>query len=50
MKTSELQTDLAVIGNGLSGMVAAIFAANRDIRAIRVGGASEINFASGLIF
>jgi len=49
MKTSELHTDLAVIGNGFCGMAAALFAANRGIRTIRVGGVSEINFASGLI-
>ncbi len=49
MKTSELHADLVVIGNGLSGMAAALFAANRGIRTIRVGGVAEIIFASGLI-
>jgi glycerol-3-phosphate dehydrogenase subunit B len=49
MKTSELQADLAVIGNGFCGMAAALFAANRGLRTIRVGGVSEIAFASGLI-
>jgi len=49
MKPSELYADLAVIGNGFAGMAAALFAANRGIRTIRVGGVSEISFASGLI-
>jgi glycerol-3-phosphate dehydrogenase subunit B len=49
MKTSEFHADLAVIGNGLSGMAAALFAANRGIRTICAGGVSEVIFASGLI-
>jgi len=49
MKTSELNADLAVIGNGFCGMAAALFAANRGLRTIRVGSVSEIAFASGLI-
>jgi glycerol-3-phosphate dehydrogenase subunit B len=49
MRKSEFHADLAVIGNGIAGMAAALFAANRGIHTFRVGGASEIIFASGLI-
>jgi len=49
MHTSELIADLAVIGNGFAGMGASLFAANRGIDTIHVGGASELIFASGLI-
>jgi len=49
MHTSKIHTDLAVIGSGLAGIGASLFAANRGIHTIHVGGSSELIFASGLI-
>jgi glycerol-3-phosphate dehydrogenase subunit B len=45
----EISCDLAVIGAGMAGMAAALFAANRGIDTVQVGIASEIIFASGLL-
>lgn len=41
--------ELIVIGSGMAGMAAALFAANRGIDVLQVGLTGEINFASGLI-
>jgi glycerol-3-phosphate dehydrogenase subunit B len=41
--------ELAVIGAGMAGMAASLFAANRGINTVQVGIASEIIFASGLL-
>lgn len=40
---------VAVIGAGMAGMAAAIFAANRGLSAVCVGKASEISFSSGCL-
>ncbi len=44
-----IHTQLAVIGSGMAGMAAAIFARNRGITTVQVGRASEIGFASGCL-
>ena len=41
--------DVCVIGTGLAGMAATLFAANRDLSTIQVGHTGEIIFASGLL-
>ncbi len=40
---------LAVIGSGMAGISAAIFASNRGIRTLQVGMSSEIGFSSGCL-
>lgn len=40
--------DVAVVGAGLAGMSAAVFAANRGLRVVQVGNAGALLFASGL--
>ena len=47
MKTVE--TQIMVIGSGMAGMAAALFAARRKIDTVQVGVTAEINFASGLL-
>ena len=49
MPLDEIKCDLMVIGTGLAGMAASLFAANRNIDTIQAGLASEINIASGLL-
>ena len=44
-----LKCDLLVIGRGMAGMAAALFAANRGISTVQVGMTGEIVFASGLL-
>jgi len=39
--------DLAVIGAGIAGISASVFAANRGLKTVQVGHNSEIGFASG---
>ena len=46
---SELTCDLAVIGAGLAGTAAALFAAGSGVSTIRVGMTSQIIFASGFV-
>jgi glycerol-3-phosphate dehydrogenase subunit B len=41
--------DLMVIGSGMAGMAATLFAARRKIDTVQVGVTGEINFASGLL-
>ena len=41
--------DLVVIGSGMAGMAASLFAARRLIDTVQVGHIGEINFASGLL-
>jgi glycerol-3-phosphate dehydrogenase subunit B len=41
--------DLTVIGAGIAGMAAALFAANRGMSTVQVGSTGEIIFASGLL-
>jgi succinate dehydrogenase/fumarate reductase flavoprotein subunit len=40
------KTDLLIIGSGLSGMSAAVFAANRNINAVVTGGAGGFEAVS----
>ncbi len=49
MNNHELTCELVVIGAGMAGMAAALFASNRGINTVQVGIASEIIFASGLL-
>jgi glycerol-3-phosphate dehydrogenase subunit B len=49
MADTVIHTQLAVIGSGMAGMAAAIFARNRGISTVQVGRASEIGFASGCL-
>jgi glycerol-3-phosphate dehydrogenase subunit B len=48
MKTHDLSCDLFVIGQGLSGMSAALFAVNRGLKVCQAGAASPLVFHSGL--
>ena len=41
--------DVCIIGTGLAGLAATLFAANRGLSCIEVGQTGEINFASGLL-
>ena len=43
-----IKCDLTVIGAGMAGMAATLFAVNRGISVAQVGSTSEIGFASGL--
>jgi glycerol-3-phosphate dehydrogenase subunit B len=45
----EISCELAVIGAGMTGMAASLFASSRGIDTVQVGIASEIIFASGLL-
>ncbi len=47
--SSAIQCDLLVIGTGMAGMAAALFAANRGADAAHVGMTGQINFASGFL-
>lgn len=49
MKQEDLHCDLMVIGSGIAGMAAALFAAKRNISTVQAGASGEINYASGLI-
>jgi glycerol-3-phosphate dehydrogenase subunit B len=44
-----IKTDVCVIGAGLAGLAATLFAANRGLSCIEVGQTGEINFSSGFI-
>ncbi len=46
---TEIHCDLAVIGAGMAGMAASLFAANRGIDTVQIGIASQIIFSSGLL-
>jgi glycerol-3-phosphate dehydrogenase subunit B len=45
----DIECDLIVIGSGMAGMAASLFAAQRGVATIQVGITGEINFASGLL-
>jgi glycerol-3-phosphate dehydrogenase subunit B len=47
--TETITYDVCIIGAGMTGMAAALFAANRGLSTIQAGGASELQFASGLL-
>ncbi len=44
-----METDLLIIGAGMAGMAAAVFAANRGIKTVLAGGAGTFESASGLL-
>jgi len=44
-----IDAELAVIGAGIAGMAAAMFASNRGIPTVQIGRTGELAFASGLI-
>ena len=48
-KKETIRCEMLVIGAGMAGMAAALFAANRNISTIQVGIPGEILYASGLI-
>ena len=41
--------DLGIIGTGLAGLAATLFAVNRGLSCVQVGQTGEINFSSGLL-
>jgi len=45
----QITCELTIIGSGMAGMSAALFAANRGLSTVLVGGSGEILFASGLL-
>jgi len=50
MSNSEtIKTDLCIIGAGLAGLAATLFAANRGLSCVEVGQTGEINFSSGFL-
>ncbi|HKJ98722.1 MAG TPA: glycerol-3-phosphate dehydrogenase subunit GlpB [Desulfotignum sp.] len=49
MKQTALHIPLAVVGTGMAGMAASIFARNRGISTVQVGQVSEIGFSSGCL-
>ncbi len=44
-----IETDLFIIGSGMAGMSAALFAANRKINSVIAGGAGGFEYSSGLL-
>ena len=44
-----IECELMIIGTGMAGSAAALFAANRGVSVVQVGMTSEIIFASGLL-
>ncbi len=48
-KLPEINCDLMVIGSGITGMAATLFAARRGMDTVQVGLAGELGFASGFI-
>ncbi len=49
MPENKIKCELMIIGNGIAGMAASLFAAEKGINAVQVGMAGELTFASGLI-
>ncbi|MBN1847470.1 MAG: glycerol-3-phosphate dehydrogenase subunit GlpB [Deltaproteobacteria bacterium] len=49
MNLDPMECDLAVIGCGIAGMAATMFAVNRGLSTCQVGSPREIGFASGLL-
>jgi glycerol-3-phosphate dehydrogenase subunit B len=47
--STTIKTDLCIIGAGLAGLAATLFAANRDLSCVEVGQTGEINFSSGFL-
>ncbi|MBW1841287.1 MAG: glycerol-3-phosphate dehydrogenase subunit GlpB, partial [Deltaproteobacteria bacterium] len=48
-KTKPIQCDVVVIGTGMAGNAAALFAVNRGLSVVQMGSPSEILFASGYL-
>jgi glycerol-3-phosphate dehydrogenase subunit B len=48
-RENRIRCELLVIGSGIAGMAAALFAANRGIDTLQVGVTGGINYATGLI-
>ncbi len=48
-RTRHISTDLAIIGSGLSGFAASIFALNRNIRATQVGDSGAVTYTTGYL-
>lgn len=46
---AEISCDLLIIGTGMAGMAATLFAARRGVDIVQVGMTGEMNFASGLL-
>jgi len=44
-----IKTDVCIIGAGLAGLAATLFAANRGLSCVEVGQTGEINFSSGFL-
>lgn len=49
MKPFDIDCDLVIIGAGMTGMAASLFAGNRNIETVQIGITGEIIFASGLL-
>ncbi|MCK5311222.1 MAG: glycerol-3-phosphate dehydrogenase subunit GlpB [Desulfobacteraceae bacterium] len=49
MAHKHIETDLLIIGSGMAGMSAALFAANRKINTVLLGGAGGLEYSSGLL-
>ncbi len=50
MSNSEIiKTDICIIGAGLAGLAATLFAANRGLSCVEVGQTGELNFTSGYL-
>lgn len=49
MSEAEKKCELMIIGGGMAGMAASLFAANNGVKTFQTGNTSELNFASGLI-
>ena len=49
MPENKIKCELMIIGSGIAGMAASLFAAENGIKAVQVGMAGELTFASGLI-
>ncbi len=48
-RTRNISTDLAVIGSGLAGFAASIFALNRNIRTTQVGDSGAVTYTTGYL-
>ena len=48
-ETKTINTDVCIIGAGLAGLAATLFAANRGLSCVEVGQTGEINFSSGFL-
>lgn len=47
--SKNIDTDVLIIGAGLAGLAATVFASNRGLSCVEVGQTGEINFASGFL-